>query len=386
MCPSLNYDILTYVNMKNPLILSFVFGAITLVFLSCGGKKPSSDSENMPQTSMEKIKKDLEAGILSERQNPFILRKFDPYLNGKWIGNAISYGCYREGQAPGVKGPSEMEILEDLNILKQHWNLIRVYGADADSERVLKVIKENKLPIKVMLGIWLENEVKHPEKKDENIEQVLKGIQLGNEYPEIIAAINVGNEALVFWSWHRMEQPNLIKYVRAVRNNTSLPVTSADDYNFWNKPESKEVADEIDFIVTHAYALWNGKTLDNAIEWTDSIYFKDVRAKHPEKEVAIGETGWATIYNPEKNGPGEQGALIKGEVSLEAQEKFLIQLNNWVNENKVTTFLFEAFDEPWKGGGDNSGPNEVEKHWGVYYENRQPKASFRNYLKQMETK
>jgi len=335
---------------------------------------------------MDEIKQNLEADILVDRQNPFIQRKFDPYLNSEWIGDAISYGCYRKGQAPGVKGPSEEEILEDLNIIKEHWNLVRVYGSDADSERVLKVIKENNLPVKVMLGIWLENEVKHPERKPENVEQILYGIKLGNEYPEIIAAINVGNEALVFWSWHRMEQQNLVKYVRMVRNNTAVPVTVADDYNFWNKPESKEVADEIDFIVAHIYSLWNGKTLDNAITWMDTIYFQEVKTMHPDKEIAIGETGWATNYDPHKVGPGEQGSLIKGDVSVEAQEEYLIKLNNWINQKQITTFLFEAFDEPWKGGGDSAGPNEVEKHWGVYYENRTPKESFQNYLKYINGK
>jgi exo-beta-1,3-glucanase (GH17 family) len=335
---------------------------------------------------MEKIKFNLESDIKIKKENPFILRRFNPYINGEWIGNAISYGCYREGQAPGVKGPTEEQILEDLNIIKQHWNLIRVYGSDDDSERILKVIKQNNLPIRVMLGIWLENEVKHPERKPENIEQVLTGIKLGNEYSDVISAINVGNEALVFWSWHRMEQQNLIKYLRTVRNNTSVPITVADDYNFWNKPESRLVADEVDFIVAHIYSLWNGKTLGNAISWMDTIYYQEIKPMHPDKEIAIGETGWATNYDPHKLGPGEQGTLIKGEVSVEAQEEYLIKLNDWISEKQVTTFLFEAFDEPWKGGGASTGPNEVEKHWGVYFENRTPKESFKNYLKYIDGK
>jgi len=328
---------------------------------------------------MEDIKHMLEAGIQIKREDPFVIRKFDPFLNGEWIGNAVSYGCYREGQAPGVKGPSEMEILEDLNIIGQHWKLIRVYGADEDSERILKVIKEYKLSVKVMLGIWLENEEEHPERKQENISQVLKGIMLGNEYPDIIAAINVGNETLVSWSKHRMNQQNLIRYIRMVRQYTPVPVTTADDYSFWREAESKSIAEEIDFIVVHIYSLWNGQTLENAIEWMEMIYYHEIRAMYPDKEIAIGETGWATTYNPEKLGPGEQGTLIKGQVSLEAQESYLIQLNKWLNKHQVTTFLFEVFDEPWKGGGEDSEPDEVEKHWGVYYENRKPKESFQKY-------
>ena len=77
--------------------------------------------------------------------------------------------------------------------------------------------------------------------------------------------------------------------------------------------------------------------------------------------------------------------MIKGEISYSAQEKFLLELSSWIDQYQVTTFLFEAFDEPWKGGGENSSPNEIEKHWGVFYENRTPKESFQNYLKAYKT-
>ena len=313
------------------------------------------------------------------RQTDFQKRPFTPYLGDKWIGKGISYGCYREGQAPGVKGPSEEEILEDLTLLSKHWNLIRVYGSDDDSERVLKVIHDNQLPIRVMLGIWLENETKRPERKPFNLEQVARGIVLANRYPLEVIAVNVGNESQVDWSWHRMEMQNLIRYIRAVRQYTTLPITTADDYNFWNKPESKRVAAEIDFMGLHAYPLWNGKTLEGAISWIDTVY-KSALEFHPDMFIALTETGWATVYDPNKNGPGEEGALVKTEVSIEAQEYFLEAFNTWADDNGVTHFLFEAFDEPWKGGGAESGPNVMEKHWGVHYEDRTPKASLTNYL------
>ena len=360
---------------------------IASVIVSCKKNPEQSITTNKEQMlSIDGIKKQLESGVSFKKESPFTLRKFDPYLNGEWIGNAVSYGCYREGQAPGQKGPSEVEILEDLNIVKNYWNLIRIYGADDDAELILKIIQQHNLPIRVMVGVWLENEEKHPERNALNVAQVLQGIELANKYTNLVAAVSVGNETQVFWSWHRMNMKNLIPYIRAVRNNTSVPITVADDYNFWNKPESKQVADEIAFIVSHIYPLWNGKTLENAIEWMDTVYFEDVQKMHPEKTIVIGETGWATEYNPDKKGPGEQGTLIKGDVGLVGQEKYLIKLNAWLNEKRITTFLFEAFDEPWKGGGANSPPNEVEKHWGVFYENRTPKESFQNYLNHTQNK
>lgn len=351
---------------------------LTGIAISCGG---NSEKTKM---NLEALKKQLESGQTPNREAPFSVHQFEPYLEGSWIGNAVSYGCYRRGHAPGVKGPSESEILEDLNIIIKHWNLIRVYSSDDDSERILRIIQQNQLPVRVMLGVWLENERKHPERRAVNIEQALRAITLAHQFPGIVSAINVGNETQVYWSAHRMNPVNLIRYIRAVRNHVSVPVTTADDYNFWNKPESEKVAVEIDIIVAHMYAMWNGKTLQNAIKWTDTTYHQ-VQSFHPKKPVVLGETGWATKYNAEKKGPGEQGTLIKDEVSLRAQEIFLLKLHQWVHQNQVTTFLFEAFDEPWKGGGENSGPNEIEKHWGVFYENRTPKPSFQNYLKEIKS-
>ena len=318
------------------------------------------------------------------KQAPFAERRFAPYLGGKWIGQAASYGCYRNNQAPGAEGPSIPQILEDLNIIKQYWSMVRVYNADGDTQRILEVINENDIPLKVVLGIWLGKEEDSPETKQSNINNVLRGIELCNQYPDIVNAVIVGNETQVFWTGHKLKTESLIRYIRVVRNHTSVPVTTADDYNFWNKPESKALADEVDFIVTHIYPLWNGKTLDNAIGWLDETY-NDVAKTHPKKILVLGEIGWATRYNQDKKGDGEQGSLIKGEVSLKAQGEFLLALDAWIFKNKVVTFLFEVFDEPWKGGGEASGTNEIEKNWGVFYVDRSPKSSFVNYLAKKET-
>jgi exo-beta-1,3-glucanase (GH17 family) len=45
-------------------------------------------------------------------------------------------------------------------------------------------------------------------------------------------------------------------------------------------------------------------------------------------------------------------------------------MNAWSEEEKITIFFFEAFDEPWKGSND---PDEPEKHWGIYDVNRKKK-------------
>jgi exo-beta-1,3-glucanase (GH17 family) len=247
-------------------VVFFHITVISLLLISCGFYNTEIIDDNQKEknlVSMEMVKQILEDQISIQRQEPFIIREFDPYLNGKWIGKAVSYGFYRKGQAPGGKGPNEEQILEDLEIILNYWNLIRIYGSDENSEKVLRVIRKNNLPVKVMLGVWLEDDKDNSQREKENIAEVLNAIRLANEYSEIISAINVGNETQVFWSAHKMDMEKLIHYIRVIRNNTNVPVTTADDYNFWNKHESKSVADEVDFIVVHIYPLWNGQTLDN---------------------------------------------------------------------------------------------------------------------------
>ena len=306
------------------------------------------------------------------------VRVFSPYLDGKWIGEGISYGPYREGQAPGVSDPSTEELTEDLAILSKRWNLIRVYGSGPAAKKVLEVIHKEKLPLRVMVGVWLVQETESDAvnaeaartAKRDNLLEARQAIRLANDFPDEVIAVNVGNETQVYWSRHRMELENLIRYIRLVRSSVEVPVTTADDFNFWNKPESKRVAEEVDFIVTHIHALWAGLDLAGAVPWTEKVY-REVCTHHPGKTVVIGEAGWATQVHDE----GEQAKLIqRQEANEEAQRIYYRQFTDWARENKVCTFFFEAFDEPWKGGPH---PDEVEKHWGLFRADRQPKAALR---------
>jgi exo-beta-1,3-glucanase (GH17 family) len=319
---------------------------------------------------------ELSADSTILRENPFVIRPFSPAINGQPIFRGVAYGCYRHGQAPWGPGPSDVEIREDLAIIAQHWNLIRVYNADNDSERILKSIADNRFPIKVMLGIWLENEHVRADLRAANQRNVERGIEFANRYPGIIVAVNVGNETEVAWSAHRMIPGDLIRHIRSVRSRIKQPVTTADDYSYWDTPESQAVADELDFIVVHAHPLWNSRTLSNTFSWLDETM---ASVQHHGKPIVLGEIGWATNFNRDKTGPGEQGTLIKAEVSVEGQSEFLKGLDTWIIHTGTVSFLFEAFDESWKGGDDD--PRNVEKNWGVFDENRHPKTSTINEMK-----
>jgi exo-beta-1,3-glucanase (GH17 family) len=301
-------------------------------------------------------------------------RPLDLQLDGRWIGLGISFSPYRDGQSPDTTGPSDAEILADLRLVARYWNLLRMYESGPTTERTLRLIREHRLPLRAIIGAWVTTDVT-PEQQAKNRLELGNLIRLANAYPDVVLAAAVGNEACVFWSWHRTEPANIARWVREVRAAVRQPVTSADDYNFWNKPESQAVAAEVDFIILHGYALWNGRPLAEGTSWLEQRYEETVQ-HHPGVPIVIGETGWATSHDPSRNKPGEEGFQMKAEVSVGAQEDYLRQHYRWVNARRIPTILFEAFDENWKGGGSATPPHVVEKHWGVFDAQRKPKASF----------
>jgi exo-beta-1,3-glucanase (GH17 family) len=304
-------------------------------------------------------------------------RKFAPAIDGQMIYNGVCYGPHRDGQRPGGAQPSSGELLEDLRLMSPHWKLIRVYGSSEFADTLLSLIEENGFDMKVMLGVWIAPEQLHdkegdPMGKDEaaaaaNRREVDAGIRLANAYPDIVAAVCVGNETQIFWSAHKVS-PEIVKgYIKAVRKGVDAPVTVADDFNYWKKPESSELADEIDFITLHAHPMWNGMQVEDALGWQRER-LEEIRSLHPGKQIVIGETGWATSVIDE----GDQGKYIKG-VPGEAEQKYFYKaVRRWAETDHEIVFFFEAFDENWKGG-DN--PAEVEKHWGVFRADRTPKEA-----------
>ena len=302
---------------------------------------------------------------------PFVLMQ-----DGRWTGDAICYGPFRDGQSPGGAGPTRAQLHEDVQIMLRHWRLLRLYGSVGFADTLLSVIAAERLPMRVLLGVWLQPEDRRdstgrvleplPAGRAANEAEVRAAIRLARRYPRIVAGVSVGNETQVSWSWNRVAEATLVERIRQVRAGVRVPVTTADDMLYWRTPQSRRVAAEVDFVFTHLHPLWGGQVLDSALAWSEAR-FAEVRAMHPDRMVAIGEIGWATS----KLTTGEQGQLIRGQVGEAEQKAFCDAARAWVQRERVPAFFFEAFDENWKGGDE---PAEVEKHWGFYRADRSPKA------------
>jgi len=297
---------------------------------------------------------------------------------------AVCYSGFRRGQHPdrggGAVNPSDKEILEDLQILSRqgHFGLIRLYDAQANSEAVLRMIKSNQLNLKVLLGAWLEAEVSNPNcpwhkepyprevldaNKLKNEKEIESAIRLANQYSNIVAAVAIGNEALVDWNDHMVPVDSVIGYVRKVRKTVVQPVTVCDNYNWWAH-QGAALAKELDFVSVHTYPAWEGKDIDQALSFTIAN-LQAVRNALPDSRLVITEAGWATAAS--EFGP---------RADEEKQKRYYHDLFAWAGQMNITTFFFEAFDENWKG--DPNNPLGAEKHWGLFTVDREPKQVMRH--------
>jgi len=269
-----------------------------------------------------------------------------------WHGNALCYSGYRLGQSPQTQTfPSQAQVLEDLRIVERHWRLVRVYGSDRHSEDVLEVIRREKLKVRVLLGIWLDGKL-----EEGNARQVATGIRLANAYPDVVVAVNVGNEAFVSWSDHRMTEERGLELLRQVKAAVRCPVTVADDQLYWREPGAR-LAAAVDFISMHSYPAWGKHDIETALPVTIAD-FERVQHAHPGQTIVITEAGWPTYTDRPQNAP-RAGDETK-------QKRYYEELTSWAKARAVTTFVFEAFDEPWKGKG-------TEGHWGLFTESRKAK-------------
>ncbi len=296
---------------------------------------------------------------------------------------AVAYSGFRNGQHPdrgqGAINPSDEEILEDLNLLLAHnFTLIRLYDSGVNSAATLKIIQQHKLPIKVLLGIWLDAEISNhkncPWLKDpipqstlssnkaKNAAEIKRGVNLANTFSDIVVAVNVGNEALVSWNDHMVPVNQVINYVRQVKQAIPQAVTVADNYEWWIN-EGQSLAKEVDFIGVHTYPAWENKTIEQALDYTIANIV-DVHKALPNKPIAILEGGWATT-----------GVEFGEQANESNQKQYFDEVKKWAKSSNTTFFFFEAFDEPWKGNPDNL--QGAEKHWGLFKEDRTPKKVLR---------
>ena len=287
----------------------------------------------------------------------------------------ICYSGYRNGQSPDAGiFPSAEQVTEDLRILSKGWRKLRLYDSGPHARLVLEAIAREGFDFEVMLGAYLHAEANNPEcpwggmhapeqlaaNIQENEAEVARTIALAQAYPTIVTSVSAGNEATVSWTDHLVPVPRVIEVVQTLKAAMSQPITFCENHVPWMNKLAPLVA-ELDFISLHTYPVWEYRSIEEALATTSDDHER-VSMRYPGVPVVITEAGWTT----RSNGRG----IEPQNASAHLQDRYYRELTRWSDEQQVLTYVFEAFDEPWKGSAD---PDEPEKHWGLFTVDRKPK-------------
>ena len=288
---------------------------------------------------------------------------------------AICYSGFRKGQSPrdGIY-PTMEQVKEDLTILKNGgYQYIRMYEPNQHARMTAEAIRELQYDMKLMVGIDPRAEYNNPgcpwdpqDKGEEqlvqnaayNDEQIEELLRFAKEYDDVVMAISIGNENTPGWGSDLVTVERLIGFAKRLREGSNKIITYNEGSPEW--PHLKELGGYLDLICIHTYPLWFGVSVEEAMDVMKQHY-QDIVKLYPDKQVIISECGWATMGNRD---------MKEGAACEENQKKYIKELNQWLEEEKIVAYIFEAFDEPWKGSADE---NEPEKHWGLYYADRTPK-------------
>jgi exo-beta-1,3-glucanase (GH17 family) len=284
-------------------------------------------------------------------------------------------------------------------------SLIRLFdSSDKVALKTLEVIHANGMPIKVMLGVYVNSfeyetdPVARARAQAANQDEMARGVNLAKTYASEVVAVSVGNETMVTWSGHPISTVTMAGYIKTVRDQITQPVTTDDNYAFYAgngrnaSEQAAEVFSQIDFASIHTYPSldaeysnfsdndplpdWDWQQLDVSVPAQRATAMMDAAIAKAKRDygmvrdylnkngrsgvpIVIGETGWQ-VGNTDK-------WFFKYMNAAANQKMYYSRLADWVLATRngagpKTIFYFEAFDEPWKQNDDNWGLFDVGRN------------------------
>ena len=233
----------------------------------------------------------------------------------------------------------------DLALLANKVHAVRTYSMLKGQHKIPELAA--KYNLNTTLGAWIDGDL------EKNRQEVETLIEAGRQNNPRIIRLMVGNEVLL-----RADIPKaaLIDYIREVKKNSWRPVSTSETWDVWLK--NPDLVDEVDFIAVHILPYWEGISADDAVDYVFDRYH-EVAAAYPNKPIIITEVGWPSDGQPFKH----------AEASIPNQARFLREFLNRADAEKVTYYIVEAFDQPWKKSIEGS----AGAYWGIFNADRQPK-------------
>jgi hypothetical protein len=114
--------------------------------------------------------------------------------------------------------------------------------------------------------------------------------------------------------------------------------------------------------------------MNQALEYAKNQYKKVadyLKLIDVQKPIHIGETGWASFS---MDFYGDEGSMACDEYK---QGLYYQKMMEWSQQDKITIFFFEGFDEHWK---DSQNPGGSENHFGLFALDGQAKFALWNEI------
>jgi exo-beta-1,3-glucanase (GH17 family) len=301
---------------------------------------------------------------------------------------AVNYSPYRTSRSTSdlaAEVITPANVLQDLRLVQATGiGTIRLFSSRAFSQTVLEVIRDNRLDLKVHLGIWI-NPVDGVAAETDNQAEIAKGIALAAQFRTVVDVVSVGNETMVEWSGHRVAVVDMARYLAQVRKAVAQPITTNDNFLFW-KSVPKAIAEVVDFAAVHTYPFLDTFYNPVVIDWRQKSVPVDQRAAAmvaaavalaksqvvearsglesanlADMPIVIGETGWAAVDNAGGPSLGFRAHPVNQKMYFDAMQTWAIE-GRKDRQGPKAVFFFQAFDEPWKQGDDG---------WGLFNKDRQ---------------
>ena len=323
---------------------------------------------------------------------------------------AVSYGGYRQNTRNSQ--PTVEQLKEDMKILSAMGiKILRDYNVQLQhAPNILKAIRQLKdedenFEMYVMLGAWIDcqdawtdNVPNHEvESTQANASEIQRAVDLAIAYPDIVKIIAVGNEAMVRWATSYFVRPDVIlkwvNHLQDMKKSGDLPadlwITSSDDFSSWGGGDTSYRTEDlenliraVDYVSMHTYPMhnshynpqfWIVPPDEEELSEQEKIHSAMLRAKQfvidqyqsvldymhslgVNKPLHIGETGWATVCVQDYGAHGSKAA------DEYKSGLYYQHMSEWSNENNITCFYFEMFDECWKDQNNEKGS---ENHFGL---------------------
>ena len=259
------------------------------------------------------------------------------------------------------------QIKSELSILKNITNNIKIFSL-TDCNQGLNIINiANILNLNIWLGLWIS--------KDTNIfinekKELINLIQLNLINNSNILGFNIGSESIYRNEMTVDENINYMLDIKKllISNNIYKPVSLIDTIDIYI--DNPIIIEKSDLIIFNQFPFWEKININDSITYFNNKLNKLQNINNLyNKNIIIGETGWSSNgFNKKTSEANKKNHAI-----------YFINFYNYIKELNIQYFYFSAFDEPWKNI-QNNDTNDVESHFGLFYENGTIKEEIYNVI------